>query len=186
MNAPVDRYWLSQFRERMADFARVPSAGQVSVSIKIRVEAGCFHREHSPEAYRLIDEYIQRQALAPERLKIEEHESGPEILLFAGVAIGVINFSAAVINLIVAILRARADGIRKGDHPCAPLELIVRRIDSKGQYIEEKVLRIPFDQQVDAQKIAAAISRPNVPPPKPARSRKRKAQPSPKGGKKSA
>ena len=57
----------------------------------------------------------------------EEHESGPELLVFVAVVTAGISLAKSVIDLIVAIIKARSEGIKKGDHPASPLDLIVRR-----------------------------------------------------------
>lgn len=54
----TDRYWVEQFRRRMGAFGEAPTADVVPVSVKVCVSSGCFHREHSPEAYRLIVRYL--------------------------------------------------------------------------------------------------------------------------------
>ena len=42
---------------------RRPSPGDIAIWVKIRVTSGCFHREHSPCAYELIDSYLARSAV---------------------------------------------------------------------------------------------------------------------------
>jgi hypothetical protein len=43
--------WQQEFRDRMSGFGgRNPGQHGEAVSIKLRVVAGCFHREHSPQA----------------------------------------------------------------------------------------------------------------------------------------
>ena len=72
--------------------------------------------------HRIIDEYLR--SVAGDGLRIiEEHERGSEILawLAAGIA-----FTTRVINLVVTIIKARSEGIQRGDHPSAPVILIVR------------------------------------------------------------
>ena len=55
----MDPRWEETFRRRMRDFqARSGSQQGEAVSIKIRVSSGCFHREHSPYAYELIDKSL--------------------------------------------------------------------------------------------------------------------------------
>jgi len=134
----VDERWLADFRHTVDDFRRrQPSNGQV-VSIKVRVESGCFHREHSPEAYRILDAQLRKP---PERGEVIEHESGPEILVYAAVATAALSLAKSVIELVTEIFKARAAGIKKGDHPSDPLVLIVRRVDEKDEYCEDVILR---------------------------------------------
>lgn len=53
--------WPNEFRERMRHFEgrTAPRPGAAAVSIKLRVNSGCFHREHSPQAYEIIDEKLR-------------------------------------------------------------------------------------------------------------------------------
>lgn len=151
--------WIDEFRHRMRGFEhRYPEKESgVPVSIKVRVTSGCFHREHSPHAYQIIDEFLRSHHLRDERVSFEEHESGPELLAYIVLTAGVLNISASVINLIVAIIKARSEGIKHGDHPSAPVELIVRDFDKDGKLQEEKVLTFHANDKVDAKLIEAAL-----------------------------
>jgi hypothetical protein len=64
----VDQAWQQTFRNRMRDFEikRATKPGEEAVSINVRVSSGCFHREHSPRAYELIDQRL---------LKLEDRRS---------------------------------------------------------------------------------------------------------------
>jgi hypothetical protein len=126
----------------------------VVVSLKVRVSAGCFHREHSPHAYALID-----RALADgsdPTVSLVEHENGPELLVEIAAAVGL---ATSVINLVVAIIKARSKGIEQGDGPLEPIELIVRRFD--GSVEEETILRIGPRDTLDRadleRRLAAAV-----------------------------
>lgn len=135
--------WHQTFRRRMRNFEdqNKSSQGSVPVSVKIRVTGGCFHREHSPCAYEIIDRCLG-DVPGSEGFTFEEHESGPELLIFVAAATAGISLAKSIIDLIVSIVKARSEGIRKGDHPEAPLELIVRRTQKDGQFTEETVLRV--------------------------------------------
>jgi hypothetical protein len=128
------------------------------VSVKIRVTSGCFHREHSPQAYRLIDDFLARTEKSKSSYQIHEHESGPEILAHLLLASAGLNLAANVINLITAIIKARSEGIKNGDRPSDPLELIVRGHSKDGEYFEETILRIPHDQIINAKVIEGALA----------------------------
>ena len=81
----MDAVWQSEFRKRMERFGGAKSDNLMPVSIKVRVESGCFHREHSPQAYRLVDDFLAGARKADFACQIEEHESGPELLLYMAV-----------------------------------------------------------------------------------------------------
>lgn len=153
--------WESQFRERMHSFERQRPAreGETSVSLKLRVTSGCFHREHSPSAYRLIDRHLS--SIPDSRrsdIAFVEHESGPELLVYLALATSGVTLAKSIIDLIVAILNARTEGAKKGDRPNAPIELVIRRIGEKDRYFEETVLRFDRDDAVDSREIEAGIN----------------------------
>jgi len=152
----MDSTWASQFRRRIRDFgAPMPSDGHV-ISIKVRVTSGCFHREHSPRAYTIIDDYLA--SYEREAVRLEEHESGPELLLWLAAGTATITLAKSVIDLVTAIVKARSEGIRQGDRPADPLELIVRNVSADGQVAEERVLRIERDDRIDAASVGTALS----------------------------
>ena len=156
----MGRVWQSEFQGRMHAFElrRPPRQAEVSVSLKVRVVSGCFHREHSPRAYALMDELLVSIAPAEADFTLVEHESGPEILVYLAVLAGGIGLAKSVIDLIVTILKARAEGIKKGDSPSHPLEIIVRRITERDKFIEETVLRVGHTDPINRAKIEAKLN----------------------------
>src|ERR1035437_7281134 len=100
----VDKKWLAGFQQTVLDFKRRRAGDGHVVSIKVRIESGCFHREHSPEAYKIID---ARPRSKPTNLEIVEHESGPELLLYLAVGTGVLSLAKSVVELVTEIIRAR-------------------------------------------------------------------------------
>ncbi len=152
----MDAEWEKTFRNRIRSFTarRPPRASDVPLSIKLRVVSGCFHREHSPRAYELIDSHLV--SLSPD-LDFVEHESGPELLVYLAVATAGITLTKSIIDLITAIIKARSDGVKKGDRPADPLELIVRRVDDGREFREEVVLRIGHNDPVDTKVIEKQV-----------------------------
>jgi len=140
--------WQRTFRDRMRVFKarRSLRPGDVAVSIKLRVVSGCFHREHSPRAYEFIDSHL---ISLPSNVEFVEHESGPELLVYLSVATAGITLAKSIIDLVTAMLKARSDGVRKGDRPADPLELIIRRVNDGSEFREEVVLRIGHNDPVD-------------------------------------
>ena len=145
---------------RRFEKCRPPQPCEVSVSIKVRVQSGCFHREHSPHAYALIDQRLMSFSSEP-AFQFEEHESGPALLVYAAVATAVVTLAKSVIDLVAAIIKARSEGIARGDGPSCPVELIVRRTDK--EFLEEVVLRVgPGDlvsQKVVGKCLSEAVER---------------------------
>ncbi len=153
--------WESEFRQRMRSFEaqRSPREGEVSVSLKVRINSGCFHREHSPRAYELIDKHLASiPASHRSELAFVEHESGPELLVYLALATAGISLAKSVIDLVVAIIKARAEGVKSGDRPNDPLEVIVRRVGDGDQFVEETVLRIGHTDPVNRADIEAQIN----------------------------
>jgi hypothetical protein len=137
-----------------------PAPGETAVSIKVRAQSGCFHREQSPRAYAIIDKHLD--ALAPEDLEctsFEEHESGPELLVWVAVATAGLTLAKSIVDLVTAIFKARSEGVKQGDHPSDPLELIVRRVSNRDEFREEAILRIGHDQPVTPTETEAALER---------------------------
>jgi hypothetical protein len=155
----MDTYWQEEFRRRIERFGAASTEGLVPVSIKIRITSGCFHREHSPEAFRLIDRYLAGADLADVHYQVEEHESGPEILVYLALAAAGLGFAKSIVELVTTIIKARSEGIKKGDRPSDPLELIVRGYRKDGEYFEETVLRIPPHQNITPKQIEDTLSK---------------------------
>jgi hypothetical protein len=149
--------WEDEFRRRMKMFGASfpPPVDSVPVSIKVRLSSGCFHREHSPNAYKIIDEYLVSHP--DSNLGFEEHESGPELLVYLAAITAGVSLTASIIDLVTAIINARTDGIKRGDRPDAPLELIIGGFDEKGKLREEKVLRIASVSDADKEQIGRAL-----------------------------
>lgn len=149
--------WQRELRDRLTKLSTpvMKEQGVVPVSIKIRVSSGCFHREHSPNAYEIISKYLDKTK--PGEFQFIEHESGPEVLVYMAITSGVITLSASIINLIAAIIKARSEGQKKGDRPHEDLELIIRGFHEQDRYYEEKILRISSHNQVTPSVIKKAF-----------------------------
>lgn len=156
---PMAEPWPREFARRLGRYRGALEHGSgIAVSIKLRVAGGCFHREHSPRAYEFIDVALRKPRLRGQSIEWHEHETGPEILVWLPLVTAGVAFSAAVVNLVVSVLRARSDGAKKGDKPKAPLELVVRTTHLPGgAVVEEKVLTCNVDEEVRTTVIRAAL-----------------------------
>jgi len=144
---------------RSFESQRPPREGEVSVSLKVRVTSGCFHREHSPHAYALIDRHLASAPAAQRwELAFIEHESGPELLVYLALATAGVTLAKSVIDLIVAIIKARTEGVKSGDRPNDPVEVIVRRVGYGDKFVEETILRIGHGDPVNRADIEAQIN----------------------------
>jgi hypothetical protein len=142
--------WETEFRERLSRFEA--GRGKSAVSVKIRVASGCFHSEHSPRAYALIDAELLKPA-PPSRVELVEHENGPELLAI----LDHVGSAAGIIGLVLTILQARARGVKDGDQPRDPLEVIVRRFDDAGTLREETLLRVDADETITRAAVEQAL-----------------------------
>ncbi len=157
----MSREWNGEFRNRMEQYraTHLGAAEMVEASVKIRVSGGCFHREHSPHAYSLIDKAVAEAKKQDPLIHFEEHESGPEILVYMTLTAAGLQFTKSVIDLVVAILKARSEGIRQGDSPRDPLKLILRRTTMTGDCVEEEVLTVESTDRVLVVEIEESMSK---------------------------
>ena len=74
--------WINEFKERLDGFEKQvgPRDGEVAVSIKVRVEGGCYGRDCCPYAFGIIDGKLRELQTGDTRFCFEEHETGPEII----------------------------------------------------------------------------------------------------------
>ena len=93
---------------------RPARSGEIAVSVKVRITSGCFHREHSPRAYELIDAALSKMSRSSpsDGFSVEEHESGPEILVYLAVTAAGLGLAKSIVELITAIIKARSEGIK--------------------------------------------------------------------------
>lgn len=151
----MDEVWVKQFRRRMNRFSKSRPGHGNAISIKVRPIGGCFHRQHSPHAYHLIDVYLQKCPSLD--VHFEEHESGPELLVWLALGTAGLTLAKSVIDLVTAIIKARSEGIKKGDSPSETVELIIRKVITDHKTIEEKVLRFDYKDEVNTEQIEKAL-----------------------------
>jgi hypothetical protein len=159
MNSP----WENEFRHRIETFeALLLAKGEgkaKAISIKIRVTGGCFHREHSPYAYRIIDTQLKLFSQPDREFSFIEHESGPELLVYVALGTAGITLAKSVIDLITAVIKARSEGAKKGDRHDYPIELIVRGFGDDGKVREETVLRLDSYDLIDRELIEKSLEK---------------------------
>lgn len=149
--------WTSEFDRRMRGFSSHHAGSGLGLSLKVRVTSGCFHREHSPEAFVFIDEEFSKIDWHRASAEVVEHESGPEILLWLAAGTAVATLAKSVVDLVVVILKARAQGIKKGDGPDAPLEVIVRRSVTSDRVDDEVVMRFGHLQRINKTQLEGLL-----------------------------
>ena len=134
--------WEKEFSSRVNSFeAKIPQRveGQ-TLSIKL-YGSGCFHREHSPHAYRMIDKYLNSHPLKDDKVELIEHESGPELLVYLALGTAAILLSKSILDLIITIVKSRQEGIKHGDRHQTVFEIRVRGFDKNGNIKEERIFK---------------------------------------------
>jgi len=101
----MDDGWASQFRRRMNRFSKQHEMQGNAISIKVRPQGGCYHRQCSPHAYNLIDDYFNKYPSLD--VSFYEHESGSELLVWLALGTAGITLAKSVIDLVTAIIKAR-------------------------------------------------------------------------------
>jgi len=150
--------WINEFERRLGDFeGRLHGEpGQFPISIKVRVDSGCYDRGCCPAAHEIIDRELDALRRAGEtRFRYEKHESGPEILAYVGGAVGL---AASIIGLVTVIIQARAEGRKKGDRHGDPVTLVVRRMETSTQLLEERVMTFTGHEKVTPKMIEALLA----------------------------
>ncbi|MBI5471308.1 MAG: hypothetical protein HY961_03085 [Ignavibacteriae bacterium] len=145
--------WINEFRNRLDRFeSSVPSVGdEIPISIKIRIDSGCYSRGCCPAAYRIIDRKLSDLRKDSERFEFEEHETGPEILVYLAVTAAGLGLAKSIIELVTTIIKARTEGRKKGDRHDDPITIIVRRLDSLDSgdsLLEERLITFHQNESV--------------------------------------
>ena len=151
--------WLDEFRDRLAGFRAMnpPQSGEIPISIKVRVDSGCYSRSCCPHAFRLIDEELQQRQKYTGRFIFEEHESGPEIIVYLAVTTAGLALAKSTVDLVTAIIKARSEGCKHGDRHDDPVTLIVRKLEDKDRLAEERLLTFHKDDQVTRRIVDDAL-----------------------------
>ncbi|HKJ33291.1 MAG TPA: hypothetical protein VKA34_15755 [Balneolales bacterium] len=149
--------WENELSSRLENFRQERGLDDETliVSVKVRVTSGCFHREHSPQAYSIIDEIDYPKT----ENKIIEHENGPEVIAYIALATASISFLQSTISLITEILKARQQGVSQGDNPNDSLKVIVRGFDKKGRLREEEIVEVHSSDPLDKKTIERTLNK---------------------------
>jgi len=151
--------------DRAIALLRTPRDYEKYVSMKLRpLEDRCSCLRHWPGTWTLINKYIHPCGPVEDRgdalirkdggeFVLECHESGPEVVICVS---AVVNALAAVADLIVTILHARASETRESHRPRGSVELTVRQIEH-GECIEEIILRTDGSSPRLAAEVREAI-----------------------------
>lgn len=79
------------------------------------------------------------------------------MLVYLALGTAGLSLAKSVIDLVTTIIKARQEGIRKGDHRDSPIQLRVRRIETDKTVKEDIILNFtPYDL-VDKQEVNKAL-----------------------------
>ncbi len=152
----ADPAWERKLRYRLDDFEATTRRAGLACSLKLRTQSGRFDRQSSPHAYAVIDRLV-RESPAVGRW-VESHSNGPEVLAYLAERDGRLCVPGAVVDLLVAMANARAEGIGAGDAEVAPLDLVIRFFDAARSYVEQRIVEIASSAPVDAAGLGAAFA----------------------------
>ncbi len=125
------------------------------IKIKVKSVNGCYHREHSPEAYKIIDNYIAQHQ--DRNIIFEEHESGPEIIALLNFGKAGLELARSVIDLITTVINARIKGRERGDDRRGELLLVIKNTHITADLTYETVMEIYNNDVVTSEQVQAAI-----------------------------
>ena len=140
-------YWQQEISRRLERLNHGRSGQGLAVSVKVRVKSNCFCYGHSGHFHRMMDRHWEREG--PSRWEYEEHESGPEWLLYLaltaaglGVAEKSLGIVKSVIDLVILAVKTHREERRKRDERPEPLSIVVRGFGPEGAFFEKPVIEI--------------------------------------------
>ncbi|MGA2623766.1 MAG: hypothetical protein ABSF91_07935 [Bacteroidota bacterium] len=142
--------WIKEFRDRLDQFedSLPPVEGEIPLSIKVRVDSGCYSRGCCPFAFRLIDNKLSELQQHPQRFKFEEHETGPELLVYLALTTAGLGLAKSMIEFVTAIIKARSEGRKHGDRHDEPVTLVIRRLQDQSTLAEERLFTFHQNDKV--------------------------------------
>ena len=151
--------WINDFRNRFDRFEKImpPHKGEIPISIKVRIDTGCYSRGCCPYAFRQIDHKVNQLSRTNTRFVFEEHETGPELLVYLAVTTAGITLAKSLIDLVITIIKARSEGSRHGDRHDDPVTLVVRRLESDEIVAEERILTFHKHDEVSRRVVEKAL-----------------------------
>ena len=156
--------------DRAIDLMSTPADYEDYISIKIKpTEGGCCCLNHWSKTWDNFNEYIYPSGPVKNegaviidknktRFVLECHESGPEIIVYLGFGTASIVLVKSVIDLIIAILKARQNGY----HNNSGKFKIIRRRLIKGEVDEEEIMELDLPLSEDNIKKLNEIVKENI------------------------
>jgi hypothetical protein len=145
--------------DRAIALLKTPTDYEKYISIKLSPPSGCCCSGCLPETWLIINQFIspsgpvehEGDALIKKDgnvFVLEQHESGPEILVFLALATASATLAKSVIDLITTIIKGLS-----AEHKKQPprIKIIKRRL-IKGQFEEEKIIEIEIPVSKNIEK----------------------------------
>jgi hypothetical protein len=157
--------------DRAITLLNTPLDYEKYISIKLSPPSGCCCSNCWPETWKIVNQFIypcgpikhEGDAVIKKDGNIfvlEQHESGPEILVFLALATASATLAKSVIDLITTIIKGLSSEHRKQPQR---IKIVKRRL-IKGNIEEEKLIEIdiPVSKNIEKQleeKIKQALNR---------------------------
>lgn len=151
--------WQNGIPRKRTILGKHKSGDGLPIEIKFQAQYDCFQRSYSPFAYELIGKYLLSLPPDTEYFIFEEHESGPEIIIFLAFGTAVLSLSKSIIDLVTTIINSRSKGIEKGDKSNYFINLIVRRKISNKKIDEEIALIITTNDPINSIEIEKNLNK---------------------------
>lgn len=138
-------YWQKEIKQRLERFNHGDGKG-LALSVKVRVKSNCFCYDHSGRFHQMMDRDRRGEREGTSHWEYEEHESGPEWLLYLaltaaglGIAEKTLGIVKSVVDLVALSVKSHREERRKRRQTPEPLIIVVRGFDPEGAF-----LRIPL------------------------------------------
>ncbi len=129
-----------------------PTPDAPCVTIKFRNEWEYLQRSYAPSTFAEIDVCVAKHR--SDFVEYSEHESGPELLVWAALGTAGLTLAREVVELIREILAARNEGVKKGEPAGGWIRITVSRDKREGNepevtYLEIKTGDLPSRDEID-------------------------------------
>jgi hypothetical protein len=156
-------YWQKEIKQRLERFNHGDRNQVLAVSIKVRVKSNCFCYGHSGQSQSMIDRHRGREG--PGHWEYEEHESGPEWLLYLaltaaglGIAEKSLGIVKSVIDLVAIAVKTHREERTKRDQRPEPLSIVVRGFGPEGAFFEKPVIEIDCEDPPGDEAIKESLA----------------------------
>jgi hypothetical protein len=148
-------YWQKEIKQRLERFNHGDGKG-LALSVKVRVKSNCFCYDHSGRFHQMMDRDRRGEREGTSHWEYEEHESGPEWLLYLaltaaglGIAEKTLGIVKSVVDLVALSVKSHREERRKRRQTPEPLIIVVRGFDPEGAFFENPVMEIGDDPPRD-------------------------------------